>query len=176
MTASTTAQLLEECEPLLRDVVRKTALARVCGSEEDARQHLRGVVIRRADALRGAPPALRWTILYRSAVSSVRRHQREARRTMASPRVRQGSEEGWAVELLGEGPEPPPTPEQAQMAREALAAARRVFVDLTPTKQRVFMDHIEDVPSEATGRKIGVSGSRVRQLWREVIDEIRRKI
>jgi DNA-directed RNA polymerase specialized sigma24 family protein len=176
MTASATEQLLTECEPILRDVVRKTGLARFAGGEEDALQHLRSVVVRHAAALAAAPPALRWTILYRSAVSCVRRHQREARRTMSAPGLRKGSADGWAVELLGEGPDPMPTPEQEQMAREALAAARRVYVDLTPAKQRVLLDRIEDVPSEATGRKIGVSGSRVRQLWREVIDEIRRKI
>jgi RNA polymerase sigma factor (sigma-70 family) len=176
MSSSTTEDLLRECEPLIRDVIRKTGLSRPCGGEEDAWQHLRSVVLNHAEVLRAAPAALRWTILYRSAVSCVRRHQREARRTVRALSLRQEGAPGWALELVDEGPEPDPTPEQVHVAREALAAARRVFVDLPPVKQQVFLDHIEEVPSEATGQKLGVSGSRVRQLWREVIDEIRRKI
>ena len=60
--------------------------------------------------------------------------------------------------------------------REALEQERRFVAELSEREQDVLYDYVNDVPSEETGAALGISGGRVRQVWKQIFTKLRNKL
>lgn len=164
-------ELIKECEAIIDRVISKTNLDRYfLDDREEARQCLREIIIADEALFSAASERLRWVILYRRAIDTIR--AAEDRISSDVPSDRGGGGSRWHDLLLCEAAEPPATPEQETAAREILAAA----IDLSPREQQVLLDYAHGVPSQETGQRLGVSSGRVRQLVQRALGKMRRRM
>ena len=104
------------------------------------------------------------------AVSIIRKEKRRSSAEVPSVRFTAGQE--WH-ELLSYVPaEPPSSPEQDAVASEILAA----IAELSEREQDMLYDYVNDVPSAETGKALGISGGRVRQVWKQIFAKLRSKV
>jgi len=178
MTATEAKEkLLEDCEGIINLVIKKTRLDRsFFGDREEAKQFLRLIILEDIEIFRRAPMRLRWVILYRRAVDMRRKHQIVNRRSSDVPSVRFSDDASWMERLPLNASERRPSPEQDAAAHEILLLIHRSMSEMPPHWQKVLLDYLDGISSERTGKKLGVSGSRVRQIFTDVITDIRKKL
>ncbi len=171
MTKDEVAQLIKECEPIIQGVINHTGLARYFHRDRDeAKAWLSEIVLRYKERFHVAPDRARWVMLARRAVSIIRKEKRRSSAEVPSVRFVGGKE--WHDLLSYVPAEQPSSPEQDAAASEILSA----IAELSEREQDMLYDYVNDVPSDETGAALGISGGRVRQVWKQIFTKLRAKL
>jgi len=171
MTKDEVARLIKECEPIIQGVINHTGLARYFHRDRDeAKAWLEEIILRYKERFHVAPDRARWVMLARRAVSIIRKEKRRSSAEVPSVRFVAGQE--WHDLLCYVPAESPSSPEQDAAASEILSA----IAELSEREQDMLYDYVNDVPSAETGKALGISGGRVRQVWKQIFAKLRSKV
>jgi RNA polymerase sigma factor (sigma-70 family) len=164
--------LVSECAPLIKYVVRKTNLSQVfLWDFDEACQHLKLTVVKKAPQLLTAKNWLRYAILKNAALDDIYEFQKD-HSSIKEHGWHRHSDPTWSDEVMSLGAERSAAGWQEQATIETLVDMKRALEELPERERHVWSDFRDGVHSEETASSLGVSDARVRQLRGKVAKKL----
>ena len=155
-------KLLHEVEPTIHSVAVRTRRFDRCGSDvDDAKQHLRELVIRQSERFQESSQALRVCMLKAAAIARIR-----SERSAEARDVRYSEREAAPTSTTM------PPAEKVMQASASLDRICLALANLSGAELKAFTDRLDGESSAVTAEQLGVSDETVRYYRSRILDKL----